>query len=107
VAADVESSTERLARRSAHAPFDLVLADPPWARVDSGHAARVLAELAAAGGLAADATVVLEHAARTPSPEVAGLERTDARRYGDTALTFYKPAILAAHRPVSRDPLPE
>jgi 16S rRNA (guanine966-N2)-methyltransferase len=79
-------------------PFDLVLADPPWALVDRGEAARVLGELARSGLLAADALVVLEHSARTPSPEIDGLAIDQTRRYGDTALTFYKPAILAPPR---------
>jgi 16S rRNA (guanine966-N2)-methyltransferase len=83
-------------------PFDLVLADPPWALVDAGEAQRVLAALVAAGALSrADALVVLEHSARTAVTELAipGLELTESRRYGDTALAFYKPAILATPRP--------
>lgn len=58
--------------------------------------------------------VVLEHSARTaPPPRLlarpplgpsmpdreAGLSRFDTRRYGDTALTFYKPDILDPRSP--------
>jgi 16S rRNA (guanine966-N2)-methyltransferase len=93
VAGDVRGVARRLARAG---PFDLVLADPPWALVDAGDAARALADLAAARVLAADAQVVLEHAARSSAPAIEGLVRGETRRYGDTALTFYKPAILAA-----------
>jgi 16S rRNA (guanine966-N2)-methyltransferase len=95
VAADVRGAQRRIARSG---PFDLVLADPPWALVDSGDAPRVLAALAAAGALAPAAVVVLEHSARTAPAEleVPGLVRGEARRYGDTALAFYKPAILPA-----------
>ncbi len=91
VAADVRGVARRLA---GGAPFDLVLADPPWALVDAGEAHESLAAVVAAGLLAPDARVVLEHAARSQPPDVAGLERGETRRYGDTALTFYKLAIL-------------
>ena len=42
--------------------------------------------------------MVLEHSARTQPFDIDGLVRLDTRRYGDTALTFYKPAILGALR---------
>lgn len=89
---DVGASAARIA---SDGPFDLVLADPPWADVDSGEVATALASLAAAGALASSATLVLEHASRSEPPEIDGLAREDTRRYGDTALTFYKTAILA------------
>jgi 16S rRNA (guanine966-N2)-methyltransferase len=79
-------------------PFDLVFADPPWAIVDAGYPAAVLSGLARRGGVATDGRVVLEHSARTSAFDIDGLVRLDTRRYGDTALTFYKPAILAALR---------
>lgn len=94
LACDVGAAVDRLGR---HGPFDLVLVDPPWALVDARErgVGPILALLAASGALAPGATVVLEHSARTPAPEIAGLERMDTRRYGDAALAFYKPAILA------------
>lgn len=90
------------ARLASDGPFDLVLADPPWADVDSGEVATALAALAASGALAPHATLVLEHSSRSQAPEMAGLAREATRRYGDTALTFYKPAILAEPRGPSR-----
>jgi 16S rRNA (guanine966-N2)-methyltransferase len=83
----VPSTVERAALRVAeNGPFDVVFADPPYADVDS--AASVLASLAAAKAFGKGATVILEHAAgRTPS--VAGLPPPDARRYGDTTLSFF------------------
>jgi 16S rRNA (guanine966-N2)-methyltransferase len=95
VAADVRAAQRRIARGG---PFDLVLADPPWALVESGDAPRALADLVAAGALAPGALVVLEHSARTAPAELegAGLVLDQTRRYGDTALAFYKPAILRA-----------
>jgi 16S rRNA (guanine966-N2)-methyltransferase len=104
---DLARGTARVAREAtagegapgpSRARFDLVLADPPWALVESGEAPRVLSELAAAGLFADDSWIVLEHAARTPSPEVPGLIRSTTRVYGDTALTFYKTGILAPPR---------
>jgi 16S rRNA G966 N2-methylase RsmD len=75
------------------------MADPPWALVDEpgpSSPRRVLASLAQSSGLADDAIVVLEHAARSVPPEIEALTRGETRRYGDTALTFYKTGILAA-----------
>jgi 16S rRNA (guanine966-N2)-methyltransferase len=95
VAGDVAQVVRRVARSW---PFDLVLADPPWAMVDDGDATVAISALVQAGGIGQDSRVVLEHSARTAPPEVDGLVRLDTRRYGDTALTFYKPAILGALR---------
>jgi 16S rRNA (guanine966-N2)-methyltransferase len=95
VGSDVAQAMRRLGDAG---PFDLVFADPPWAMVDAGPPVTVLCDLARRGGIAAEGRVVLEHSARTPSPDIDGLARLDLRRYGDTALTFYKPAILAALR---------
>jgi 16S rRNA (guanine966-N2)-methyltransferase len=82
------------AAKLVRGPFDLVLADPPYADVDDGSALGALASLVAAGSLAPEATVVLEHAARAArrvaaAPEIAGLFRYDSRYYGDTGLSFY------------------
>ncbi len=99
VPGDVGACAPRIA---SDGPFDLVLADPPWADVDSGEVATALASLARPGVLAPDATLVLEHASRSRAPDIAGFARGDTRRYGDTALTFYKPAILAEPRGPSR-----
>jgi 16S rRNA (guanine966-N2)-methyltransferase len=95
VAGDVLAVAARLVEDG---PFDLVLVDPPWADVDGGRPQRALAALARSGALAPHAVVVLEHAARSPVPSIEGLTSEDARRYGDTALAFYKPAILAPPR---------
>jgi 16S rRNA (guanine966-N2)-methyltransferase len=82
--------------------FDLVFADPPWAALDAAldhdHPVAALAALAHDLGIAPEGRVVLEHSSRTIPLDVDGLVRLDTRRYGDTALTFYKPAILGALR---------
>ena len=75
----------RLARRGA-GPFDLAFADPPyrftaWTELLAG-----LAPL-----LAEDGEAVIEHSIRSvPPDEAAGLVRVDRRRYGESALSFYR-----------------
>ncbi len=99
VVGSVEATRSRVAREG---PFDLVLADPPWALVDEGGPSEALSALARAGALSPDAVVVLEHDARSAPPQPRALEPIDRRRYGDTALTLYKPAILPPPRPVGQ-----
>jgi len=93
LAANVDAAIARIVKEG---PFALVLADPPWALVDTGEVSRSLSSLSRAGAFSDDAWVVVEHSSRSPRPEVDGLAHLDARRYGDTALAFYKTAILAA-----------
>jgi 16S rRNA (guanine966-N2)-methyltransferase len=84
IATDVERARAEIARLG---PYDLIFADPPYAEVD-GFIARVGPSFAP---ITTDhARVVLEHAARDAAPEIAGFTRTDPRRYGDTAVTFYE-----------------
>ncbi|WP_437607966.1 16S rRNA (guanine(966)-N(2))-methyltransferase RsmD [Sorangium sp. So ce834] len=69
-------------------PFDLALLDPPYAAL--AKAAAAAARLAGPLGLLAPAgRLVLEHARRDPSPEIAGLTCAAIRTYGDTAVSFY------------------
>jgi 16S rRNA (guanine966-N2)-methyltransferase len=69
-------------------PFDLVLADPPYAALAA--AAASLERLASAHLLAPDARLVLEHASRDASPDLHGLTRTSTRSYGEASLTLYE-----------------
>jgi 16S rRNA (guanine966-N2)-methyltransferase len=74
---------ERLRDRG---PFDLILADPPYAEI--GGALLLLEALEEAGLFADDALVVLEHASRDaldPGPKLASVA---SYRYGDTAVAF-------------------
>lgn len=69
-------------------PFELVLADPPWAELPS--AARDLAALIATPGvLAGEALIVVEHAARDKAPTLPA-EFDETRVWGDTAASFYR-----------------
>jgi 16S rRNA (guanine(966)-N(2))-methyltransferase RsmD len=68
--------------------FHLVFADPPWDRAEE-----LLADVIASARtlLHEDGTLVLEHEQRDAPPAAPeGLIATDHRRYGDTALSFYR-----------------
>ena len=75
-------------------PFDLAIVDPPYAEVDL--LARVLERLGAVGAerlLRPGARVVAKHFWRTRPPEHVGLLASEReRRFGETALTFYRVA---------------
>ena len=86
IAADAARAVAQLGREGRR--FDLVLVDPPWA---SGEAARALEALVAAGVLAPQALVVVEHGRRHSLPVVRGLAVRDERRYGETLVTRLAP----------------
>jgi 16S rRNA (guanine966-N2)-methyltransferase len=68
--------------------FDLVFLDPPYA---GDLAARVLTRLAPSPLLTVGTEVVVQHFAKTPLPCPTGLAPSrDRRRFGDTALTFFR-----------------
>lgn len=72
-----------LADRSTE--FDLVFADPPYSWVPDAGFLAVCGRLLRTGG-----TLTVEHSARVELPVEAGaLVRTDSRRYGESALTFF------------------
>lgn len=78
----------RFCRDPSGGPFDLVLVDPPYTEpLDRVY--RLLADLRAAGGLAAAATVVVERDRRDPalgSHPPAWLAPQARRAYGDTVV---------------------
>jgi 16S rRNA (guanine966-N2)-methyltransferase len=76
-----------LARLQGVGPFDLVFADPPY---NFNLYEELLQGMIAL--LAADAEVAVEHSARREMPlEVETLTRVDVRRYGESAVSFYRP----------------
>ncbi|MBA2719722.1 MAG: 16S rRNA (guanine(966)-N(2))-methyltransferase RsmD [Chloroflexi bacterium] len=79
-----------LAEPNVDAPFDLVLVDPPYAETEL--LGRVLEILGADGApLAADARVVAKHFWRDkPLDRIGMLTAERDRRFGETALTFYR-----------------
>lgn len=87
-------------RVPSEAPFDLVLADPPYG-ADDGEVSVVLDALAAPGWLTVDARVVVERASREPLPTLpAGWSAAWERRYGDTLVVVL--SRLATDRPADR-----
>jgi 16S rRNA (guanine966-N2)-methyltransferase len=81
---------------AAGSPFDLVLVDPPYA--DTQGLARAL-ELVGPH-LASDGVVVAKHFWRDAPPSRVGMLAIErGRRFGETALTFYRPADDRADQP--------
>jgi 16S rRNA (guanine966-N2)-methyltransferase len=71
---------------AAGARFDLVYADPPYAWNEGLRLLAATAPLVGEGG-----ELALEHSGRAAPPETAaGLRRVDTRRYGDSAVSFYR-----------------
>jgi 16S rRNA G966 N2-methylase RsmD len=74
------------AARLGEEAFDLIFADPPY---DFEEWVVLLEGLEPK--LAPDGEAAIEHAARAALPErVRSLDRFDSRRYGDTAVSFYR-----------------
>lgn len=73
--------------------FEVIVLDPPYAAPWIDEAAAAAAALVAPGG-----RVVLEHAAKRPAPDVAGLRLERTRRAGDSALTTYRAPADGARR---------
>ena len=67
--------------------FDFVFAGPPYAWIRE---ALLMEDMARARLLASDGIAVFQHASRRALPaEAGGWYRYDARRFGDTSLSFY------------------
>jgi 16S rRNA (guanine966-N2)-methyltransferase len=86
----------------AHAPYDLVLCDPPWQELE--RATATVARLLAPGLLAPGARVVVEHPTRQA---VALTGRVDldlgaVRHWGDTAVSIFS-SRADAQTPESKD----
>jgi 16S rRNA (guanine966-N2)-methyltransferase len=75
---------------TAAGPFELVLCDAPWK--DAKSALETLGLLAAQGCFTEGAPIVLEHSSKDAFAAPLSLEVTGSRRWGDTAITFYRPA---------------
>lgn len=78
--------------RCKDGPFDLVLADPPYALVASGIIDELASRLLAAAKLATEGRWVVEHATRdTPSlfANVTEFSPEAQKTYGDTTLSFF------------------
>lgn len=84
-------------RRSAASEpaYDIVFADPPY---DDADAAALLSALARHSGLCPTDTLVLEHSSKS-EPVIDGLTLVRRYRYGDTALSVFRPQQEESHAP--------
>jgi 16S rRNA (guanine966-N2)-methyltransferase len=64
--------------------YNLIIADPPYAQLDSDVLGRLAAYLQPSGVLA------VSHSSRTEPPVLSSVELVRHKVYGDTALSFYK-----------------
>lgn len=77
-----------LARGNTGAPYDLVVADPPYP-VTEEEIAGVLADLVAHGWSTEDTVVVMERSKRSPEPTwPKGVELDRSRKYGEAILWY-------------------
>jgi 16S rRNA (guanine966-N2)-methyltransferase len=75
-----------LARLADEGPFDLVYADPPYNFDGYGELLEAVASL-----LAPDGEIAVEHSSRREMLiEVGPLTRVDVRKYGESAISFYR-----------------
>ncbi|WP_394845661.1 16S rRNA (guanine(966)-N(2))-methyltransferase RsmD [Pendulispora brunnea] len=85
----VERAARALVRTVDDERFTLVFADPPYRLIQGGEFVQSFEPIIHSGGIASDATVVVEHASADPPPTVSDLELLESRRYGDTTLSLY------------------
>ncbi|MEL6573554.1 MAG: 16S rRNA (guanine(966)-N(2))-methyltransferase RsmD [Pseudomonadota bacterium] len=78
-------TTDRLPK--ATTPCALIFADPPYGK---GLGQTALTQAAGSGWIAPDALIILEEGTALPAP--VGFTQLDQRRYGDTWITFMRPA---------------
>ena len=64
--------------------YDIIIADPPYVRIDADIMGR-LARLLNTGGV-----LVVSHSSKSPSPMLESGELVRQKTYGDTALSIYK-----------------
>lgn len=89
VAGRVERALKELKElRGVEGPFDIVFLDPPYAEVKAPGFVRILE--AAAGLLADQGALVLEHASGDVPPVVGLLTLDRTRHYGDTAVSLFR-----------------
>jgi 16S rRNA (guanine966-N2)-methyltransferase len=67
--------------------YGLIIADPPYAQLDTDVLGRLTAFLNPGGVL------VVSHGSKTPVPALRPVELIKSKLYGDTTLSFYKDSI--------------
>jgi 16S rRNA (guanine966-N2)-methyltransferase len=86
LALDLGRDPDRTAAAIGPGPYDLVLADPPYA--DAAQAPPLIVALGRAGLLGSGAVAVVEHAGKEALALPEGLALGARYRYGDTAVTI-------------------
>jgi 16S rRNA (guanine966-N2)-methyltransferase len=79
----------RLGEAGNMAPFDFVLADPPYGR---GLAEKAISSALEGGWLAPGALIMVEEAAATPFSPPPGIALIDTRAYGETVIALCRAA---------------
>ena len=82
----VETWLAAPAQNPPTARYGLIIADPPYAKLEPDIIAKLISFLTP------DGILVLSHTSRQPSPELANASLIKTKTYGDTALSFYAPA---------------
>ncbi len=67
--------------------FDIILADPPYAKLDDGELEKLFYLLVE------DGVGIISHSSRLASPELKTADLIDARTYGDTTISYYRGKI--------------
>ena len=95
VAAFLKDAVAAASQTPAPRPWDVVLIDPPYADTGAMDAALTALSANATTLLAPTCWVVAKHFWRTPPPQAIGLLASIRnRRFGETALTFYRLAAV-------------
>ncbi|NLF79890.1 MAG: 16S rRNA (guanine(966)-N(2))-methyltransferase RsmD [Clostridia bacterium] len=89
ITGDLFAVLTRLRREQPLLRFDLIFLDPPYAQ---GLLERAMTIIARDCWLSPDGLVVAESAAAQESPGYAGFTLIKDKKYGDTAVRFYRPA---------------
>ena len=88
VRSDARAAIRRLGRRGEC--YQLILMDPPYT---TGEAEPAMVAVVEARILSPGGALVLESSRRHPPGDVAGLEKLDERRYGDTVMLRFRNGI--------------
>lgn len=72
-------------KRRLAVKFDVMVAAPPFAKLDAAVLGQFSQHLSETG------IIVVSHDSRREQPELSGVKMVTSRRYGDGTLSFYKP----------------
>jgi 16S rRNA (guanine966-N2)-methyltransferase len=80
----VEAWLKRTNQESGIRNYDLIIADPPYAQLESGVLSG-LAQYLKPGGI-----MVVSHSSKTAAPKITEIELIQSKVYGDSTLSFYQ-----------------